>query len=90
MEKNNTRSSLFSDFLKNKPFLEVLPWIGGDLQTLRDAFVIDFDKSKNNEKILFPINNESPSQIVIKLESIILLFIAKLRVCTLSQPAALV
>ena len=56
MEKNNTRSSLFSDFLKNKPFLEVLPWIGGDLQTLRDTFVIDFDKSKKNEKILFPIN----------------------------------
>ena len=56
LEKNNTRSSLFSDFLKNKPFLEVLPWIGGDLQTLRDTFVIDFDKSKKNEKILFPIN----------------------------------
>ena len=56
MEKNNTRSSLFSDYLKNKPFLEVLPWIGGDLQTLRDTFVIDFDKSNKNEKILFPIN----------------------------------
>ena len=56
LEKNNTRSYLFSDFLKNKPFLEVLPWIGGDLQTLRDTFVIDFDKSIKNEKILFPIN----------------------------------
>ena len=56
MEKNNTRSSLFTDYLKNKPFLEVFPWIGGDLQTLRDTFVIDFDKSITNKKILFPIN----------------------------------
>jgi len=56
LEKNNTRSSLFTDYLKNKPFQEVFPWIGGDLQTLRDTFVIDFDKSKKNKKILFPIN----------------------------------
>ena len=27
-----------------------------DLQTLRDTFVIDFGKSKKNEKIIFPIN----------------------------------
>ena len=56
MEKNNTRSSLFTDYLKNKPFLEAFPWIGGDLQTLRDTFVIDFDKSIKNKKILFPNN----------------------------------
>ena len=56
MGKNNSISSGFSDYLKNKPFREVLPWIGGDLQTLRDTFVIDFDKSKKDKKIFFPIN----------------------------------
>ena len=56
MGRNNNISTSFSDYLKNKPFREVLPWIGGDLQTLRDTFVIDFDKSKNNRKIFFPIN----------------------------------
>ena len=49
--RNNSISSSFSDYLKNKPFREVLPWIGGDLQTLRDTFVIDFDKSKKDKKI---------------------------------------
>ena len=56
MGRNNSKSSRFSDYLKNKPFREVLPWIGGDLQTLRDTFVIDFGKSKKNKKIFFPIN----------------------------------
>ena len=56
MGKNNTISSLFADYLKNKPFREVFPWLGGDLQTLRDTFVIDFGKSITNKKIFFPIN----------------------------------
>ena len=56
MERNNSKSSSFSNYLRIKPFREVLPWIGGDLQTLRDTFVIDFGKSKNNKKIFFPIN----------------------------------
>ena len=56
MERNNRLSSSFADYLKNKPFREVLPWIGGDLQTLRDTFVVDFGKSKKNKKIVFPIN----------------------------------
>ena len=56
MERNNSISSNFSDYVKNKPFREVLPWIGGDLQTLRDTFVVDFGKSKKNKKIFFPIN----------------------------------
>jgi len=54
--RNNSISFSFSEYLKNKPFREVLPWIGGDLQTLRDTFVIDFGKSKKNKKIFFPIN----------------------------------
>ena len=56
MGKNNSISSRFSDYLNNNPFQEVLPWIGGDLQTLRDTFVIDLCKSKKNKKIFFPIN----------------------------------
>ena len=56
MGKNNNISSRFSDYLNNNPFREVFPWIGGDLQTLRDTFVIDLYKSKINKKILFPIN----------------------------------
>ena len=53
MERNNSKSSSFSDFLKNKPFREVLPWISGDLQTLRDTFVIDLGKSKKIKKYSF-------------------------------------
>ena len=56
MGRNNSISADFSDYLNNKPFREVLPWIGGDLQTLRDSFVIDFGKSIKNKKIFFPIN----------------------------------
>ena len=56
MGRNSSISFGFSDYVKNKPFREVLPWIGGDLQTLRDTFVIDFGKSKKNKKIFFPIN----------------------------------
>ena len=56
MERNKNISFSFPDYIKNKPFQEVLPWIGGDLQTLRDTFVIDFGKSKKNKKIFFPIN----------------------------------
>ena len=56
MGKNNTISSLFADYLKNNPFREVLPWLGADLQTLRDTLVIDFGKSITNKKIFFPIN----------------------------------
>jgi len=50
--RNNSISFSFSDYLKNKPFREVLPWIGGDLQTLRDTFVIDFGKSIKNKLLI--------------------------------------
>ena len=56
MGKNNSIYSRFSENLNNNSFKEVLPWIGGDLQTLRDTFVIDLCKSITNKKILFPIN----------------------------------
>ena len=56
MGRNNSISSCFSDYLNNNPFREVFPWIGGDLQTLRDTFVFDFVKPKKNKKLLLPIN----------------------------------
>ena len=56
LEKKYNISIDFSNYLINKPFQEVFPWIGGDLQTLRDTFVFDFIQQKKNKKILFPIN----------------------------------
>ena len=56
MGRNNSISSCFSDYLNNNPFREVFPWIGGDLQTLRDTFVFDFVKPKKNKRLLLPIN----------------------------------
>ena len=56
MAKNSNISFKFSDYLNNNSFREVFPWMGGDLQTLRDSFVIDLCKSKTNKKMLFPIN----------------------------------
>ncbi|ABM72516.1 Predicted hydrolase of the alpha/beta-hydrolase fold [Prochlorococcus marinus str. MIT 9515] len=47
----------FSDYLKKYPFNEAFPWLGGDLQTLRDTFVFDVVQAKTNKKILLPINN---------------------------------
>ena len=56
MEKNNNISTNFSDYLKNQPFREIFPWIGGDLQTLRDTFVFNFNQNKKDKKLLLPIN----------------------------------
>ena len=47
----------FSDYLNKYPFNEAFPWLGGDLQTLRDTFVFDVLQAKINKKILIPINN---------------------------------
>ena len=47
----------FSGYIKNRPFKEAFPWIGGDLQTLRDTFIFDLHQAKTNKKILLPINN---------------------------------
>ncbi len=38
-------------------FKEVFPWFGGDLQTIRDTFCIEFRSSYNLEKIFIPISN---------------------------------
>ncbi len=57
MAKNNNLSFDFSNYLNKRPFHQAFPWIGGDLQTLRDTFIFDVLQSKTNKKILLPINN---------------------------------
>ena len=57
MAINRNISFEFSDYEKKRPFQEAFPWIGGDLQTLRDTFIFDVLQPKTNKKILLPINN---------------------------------
>ncbi len=42
--------------LQYKEFKESFPWIGGDLQTIRDSFCIDLNLPRNSEKIIIPVN----------------------------------
>ena len=44
-------------FLKIEKFIEVFPWIGGDLQTIRDSLCFDFKLSTYSEKVFIPVNN---------------------------------
>ena len=44
-------------FLKNEKFIQCFPWIGGDLQTIRDTLCFDFKLSTNSEKVFVPVNN---------------------------------
>lgn len=44
-------------FLKIEKFIEVFPWIGGDLQTIRDSLCFNFKLSENSEKVFIPVNN---------------------------------
>ena len=57
MAINSNTSFKFSDYLNKRPFNQAFPWIGGDLQTLRDTFIFDLLQVKTNKKILLPINN---------------------------------
>ena len=57
MAINSNLSIKFSDYLNKRPFNQAFPWIGGDLQTLRDTFIFDLLQVKTNKKILLPINN---------------------------------
>ncbi len=38
-------------------FYQSFPWIGGDLQTIRDTFCFDFNLNRNIEKVFIPIRN---------------------------------
>ena len=57
MAINSNLSFKFSDYINKRPFKQAFPWIGGDLQTLRDTFIFDLQQAKTNKKILLPINN---------------------------------
>ena len=57
MAKNSNISFKFSDYLNKNPFNEAIPWVGGDLQTLRDTFIFYGLQAKKDKKILLPINN---------------------------------
>ena len=48
----NTFSSL-----KIEKFVQAFPWIGGDLQTIRDTFCFDINTPNKVEKIFIPVNN---------------------------------
>ena len=57
MAINSNISLNFSDYINKRPFKQVFPWIGGDLQTLRDTFIFDLVQAKIIKKIVLPINN---------------------------------
>ena len=57
LAKNSNISIKFKDYLNKNPFNEAIPWLGGDLQTLRDTFIFDISQAKKEKKILLPINN---------------------------------
>ena len=57
MARNSNISFKFSDYLNKNPFNEAIPWLGGDLQTLRDTFIVDVLQAKRDKKILLPINS---------------------------------
>tara|TARA_Y100001970_G_scaffold207642_1_gene253018 strand:- start:2826 stop:3917 length:1092 start_codon:yes stop_codon:yes gene_type:complete len=55
LELNNNKFKIPESY----EFKESFPWIGGDLQTIRDSLCINFKFSKNIEKILIPVKNIS-------------------------------
>ena len=56
MRSKINKLSEFS-FLKIEKFIQVFPWIGGDLQTIRDTLCFDFKLFTNSEKVFIPVNN---------------------------------
>ena len=55
VQNNNIKSNKFQIDQSNE-FKESFPWYGGDLQTIRDTFCINFKLNKNTERILIPVN----------------------------------
>ena len=53
------RKSKFAKFniLELEKFRQRFPWIGGDLQTIRDTFCLDFKLTNKVEKIFIPVEN---------------------------------
>ena len=61
VQSNNLKNNNFK-ILQSQEFKECFPWIGGDLQTIRDSFYFDFKSSKNIEKVFIPINGINSNQ----------------------------
>ena len=55
--QSKKNKSVDLSFSKIEKFTQVFPWIGGDLQTIRDTLCFEFKSSKNAEKVFIPINN---------------------------------
>ena len=56
MQSRNNKLSKFN-FSTLENFRQAFPWIGGDLQTIRDTFFLDFEFANKREKIYIPIEN---------------------------------
>ncbi len=56
MVQNNNIKKNKLKIIQSNEFKERFPFIGGDLQTIRDSFCFNFKVSKNTEKIIIPIN----------------------------------
>ncbi len=64
MDRVITIKSTILELLNINPFKEHLPWIGGDLQTLKDTFVFKRIKFKETKKLLIPIPRMKDTKIV--------------------------
>jgi len=56
VQSRNNKLSKFN-FATLENFKQAFPWIGGDLQTIRDSFFLDFEITNNTEKVYIPIKN---------------------------------
>ena len=45
------------NILELENFRQRFPWIGGDLQTIRDTFCFDFKINSKVEKVFIPVDN---------------------------------
>ena len=56
MQSRKSKSIKFN-VLELENFRQRLPWIGGDLQTIRDTFCLDLKIRSKVEKIFIPVDN---------------------------------
>ena len=62
MVQNNLNHFDFYKSLEISNFRQSLPWLGGDLQTIRDTFCIDLNKSNNSRKVFIPVKKFCPDE----------------------------
>lgn len=61
MQSRNSKLIEFN-ILELENFRQSFPWIGGDLQTIRDTFCLDFKLTNKVEKVFIPVDNLSSDQ----------------------------